>query len=62
MPWLLAVLVTRAVQISVFEVPVVWRASGGGDPRTELGRELQTGFARSRYVSLAVGALVRLAA
>jgi len=59
---LLAVFVTRAVQISAFEVPVVRRAARGGDPRVELGRELQTGFARSRYVGLAAGALVFLVA
>ncbi len=59
---LLAVFVTRAVQVSVFEVPVVRRASAGGDPREELGRELTTGFGRSRYVGLAAGALVFLVA
>ncbi|MDJ0853332.1 MAG: hypothetical protein QNK04_33620 [Myxococcota bacterium] len=59
---LLAVFVTRAVQVSVFEVPVVQRASRGGDPREELGRQLEAGFATSRYVGLAVGALVWIVA
>ena len=59
---LLAVFVARAVQVAVFEVPVVQRASRGGDPREELGRQLQSGFATSRYVGLAVGALVFLLA
>jgi len=60
---LFAVLVTRAVQVSVFEVPVVVRTQNGGDPRTELGRQLKDGFlAKSRYAGLAVGALVWLAA
>ena len=59
---LLAVFVTRAVQISVFEVPVVTRAMQGGDPRQELGRQLQGGFRTSRWVGLAIGALVWLVA
>jgi hypothetical protein len=59
---LLAVLVARAVQVSVFEVPVVRRTQRGGEPRVELGRELKTGFARSRWAGVAVGALVFLAA
>ena len=59
---LLAVFVTRAVQVAVFEVPVALRAARGGDPRRELGRQVETGFATSRYVGLAAGALVWLAA
>ncbi|MGI9591716.1 MAG: hypothetical protein ACR2P8_10145 [Myxococcota bacterium] len=58
---LLAVFVTRAVQVSVFEVPVVLRARQGGDPREELGRQLVSGFGTSRYAGLAAGALVWLA-
>jgi hypothetical protein len=59
---LLAAFVTRAVQVSVFEVPVTWRAMEGGEPRAELGRQLTSGFATSRYAGLAVGAVVWLAA
>jgi hypothetical protein len=59
---LLAVFVTRAVQVSVFEVPVVVRTVNGGEPRQELVRQLQAGFGTSRYVGLAVGALVWLGA
>lgn len=59
---LLATFVTRAVQISMFEVPVVMRARNGGEPRAELGRQLEGGFLRGRYVGLAVGALVWLVA
>lgn len=59
---LLAGLVTRAVQVSLFEVPVTMRASQGGDPRKELGAQLKAGFTTSRNISLAVGALVWLAA
>ncbi len=60
---LLATFVTRAVQISMFEVPVVLRTRSGGEPRVELGRQLtEVGFARGRYVGLAVGAFVFLAA
>jgi hypothetical protein len=58
---LLATFVTRAVQISMFEVPVVLRTRSGGEPRAELGRQLEVGFLRGRYVGLAVGALVWLA-
>jgi hypothetical protein len=50
------------VQISMFEVPVVLRTRNGGEPRAELGRQLEVGFLRGRYVGLAVGALVWLAA
>jgi hypothetical protein len=57
---LLAVFVTRAVQISLFEVPVVQRTYRGGEPREELGRQLKNGFATSRYAGVAVGALVWL--
>lgn len=59
---LLAAFVTRAVQVSVFEVPVVMRTRSGGDPREELGKQLKAGFLQSRYAGLAVGALVFLAA
>ncbi len=59
---LLAVFVARAVQVSVFEVPVALRAGRGGDPREELGRELKTGFGRSRWIGVAAGVLVWLAA
>ena len=47
---LLAVFVTRAVQVSVFEVPVALRAMRGGDPRAELGKQLRAGFKRSRVL------------
>ena len=59
---LLAAFVTRAVQVSVFEVPVVWRTWQGGEPRQELGRQLGHGFGTSRYAGIAVGVLVWLAA
>jgi hypothetical protein len=59
---LLAAFVTRAVQVSVFEVPVFLRTQGGGQPRDELGRQIKSGFATSRYTGIAVGALVWLAA
>ena len=59
---LLAVFAARAVQVSLFEVPVTLRASQGGDPREELGRQLKSGFQSSRYIGVAVGALVFLAA
>jgi hypothetical protein len=59
---LLATFVTRAVQVSMFEVPVVMRTRDGGDPREELGRQLEIGFVRGRWVGVAVGALVFLAA
>jgi hypothetical protein len=54
---LLATLLTRAVQVSVFEVPVVLRTRRGGEPRAELDRELESGFARSRWAGFAVGAV-----
>jgi hypothetical protein len=59
---LLAVFVARAVQVSVFEVPVVLRTRAGGDPRQELGRQLKSGFAASRYLGFAAGAAVWLIA
>lgn len=59
---LLATFVARAVQVSMFEVPVVQRTKRGGEPRAELGRQLEIGFERGRYVGLAAGALVWLAA
>jgi hypothetical protein len=59
---LLAAFVTRAVQVSLFEVPVASRASRGGDPREELGRQLKAGFQTSRYAGVAIGALVWLVA
>jgi len=59
---LLAVLVTRAVQASAFEVPVVMRTYEGGEPKLELGRQIKAGFATSRYAGLAAGALVWLTA
>ena len=58
---LLAVFVTRAVQISLFEVPVVSRTYRGGEPRAELGRQLKAGFRTSRYAGVVAGALVWLA-
>lgn len=58
---LLAVFVARAVQVSLFEVPVVRRTIGGGEPRKELGRQLKAGFRTSRYLGFAAGALVWLA-
>jgi hypothetical protein len=59
---LLAVFVMRAAQVSVFELPVVMRTRAGGDPRSELGRQLKGGFETSRYAGLAAGAVVFLAA
>ena len=41
----------------LFKIPV-----NGGEPRQELVRQLQAGFGTSRYVGLAVGALVWLGA
>jgi hypothetical protein len=58
---LLATFVTRAVQVSLFEVPVVNRTLQGGDPRKELGRQIASGFSSSRYVGFAAGALVWMA-
>ncbi len=52
---LLAGFVTRAVQVAIFEVPVVRRAMDGGDPRNELGRQIAAGFGRSRLVGNAAG-------
>jgi hypothetical protein len=57
---LLAVFVGRAVQVSLFEVPVVSRTYQGGEPREELVRQLKAGFQTSRYGGLAAGALVWL--
>jgi hypothetical protein len=57
---LLAVFVALAVQVSFFEVPVVVRASRGGDPQTELGRQLKGGLEAGRYLGIVVGALVWL--
>lgn len=60
---LLAVFVSQAVAVSVFELPVVLRAQGGADPRAELGRQLKEGFLKKgRYYGYAVGALVWLVA
>lgn len=59
---LLAVFVTRAVQVSVFEVPVARRTSDGGEPQAELERQLVSGFQASRYAGVAIGALVWLLA
>ncbi|MBW2279754.1 MAG: hypothetical protein JRG76_09085 [Deltaproteobacteria bacterium] len=58
---LLAAFVTRAVQVSLFEVPVVNRTYGGGDPLAELKQQLAAGFTTNRYAGLAVGAGVWLA-
>ena len=59
---LLAVLVGRAVFVSVFEVPVVARTLGGGAPQAELVRQLKAGALKTgRNVGIAVAALVWLA-
>ena len=58
---LLAVFFARAVSVSLFEVPVVMRAMGGGDPRTELGRQLGAGALKSSgNLGIAAGAVVWL--
>lgn len=60
---LLAALVARAVQIAVFEVPVALNTARGAEPRAELGRQLKAGgLVRGRWIGLAAGALVWLAA
>jgi hypothetical protein len=59
---LLAAFVARAVQVSLFEVPVVMRTQSGGEPRDELGRQLRAGFRTNRWLGVAAGALVWLAA
>jgi len=60
---LLAAFVAQAVTVSYFEVPVVLRARGGGEPKEELGRQLRAGaLVTGRYVGLAAGAVVWLAA
>ncbi len=59
---LVAVLVMRAAQASFFEIPVVLRTAGGGDPKAELERRLGEGaLATSRYAGGAVGVLAYLA-
>jgi hypothetical protein len=57
---LLAGFVARALQVSLFEVPVVRRTLNGGEPQAELTQQLEVGFSQSRYLSFAVGALVWL--
>lgn len=58
---LLAVLAARAASASLFEVPVVQRASRGGDPRAELGRRLKSGGLKtSERMGWGVGAVVWL--
>jgi hypothetical protein len=60
---LLAAFVARAVQIGVFEVPVALRTAQGGEPRAELRRRLKAGgLATGRWLGLAAGAVVWLAA
>jgi hypothetical protein len=60
---LLAAFVAQAVTVSYFEVPVVLRARAGGEPKEELGRQLRAGaLVTGRYVGLAAGAVVWLAA
>lgn len=58
----LAMFVTRAVQVSLFEVPVVRRTARGGDPQKELEQQLIGGFEQSRKWGLAVGVLAFLLA
>lgn len=56
---LLSVLAAKAAAASLFEVPIALRTARGGDPRTELGRELKDGgLASSERWSWAVGAVV----
>ncbi len=55
---LLAVLVARAAQAAIFEVPVALRTTNGGEPLKELERQVVRGFATSRYAGFALGALV----
>ena len=51
---LLAVFVARAMQVSLFEVPVAMRTAQGGEPRAELGRRLEAGaLSSSRYAGAA---------
>ncbi len=60
---LLAALVARAVQIAVFEVPVALNTAQGAEPRAELERQVKAGgLVRGRWIGLAAGALVWLAA
>lgn len=59
---LLAVFAGKAVEVSVFEVPVALRTRSGGDPREELGEQLKRGFAASHWAAFAVGAAVFLLA
>ncbi len=55
---LLAVFISRAVQVSFFEIPVAWRTSSGGDPQKELERRLLSGaLGTGGYVGTAVGIL-----
>jgi hypothetical protein len=60
---LVAAFVARAVQIGVFEVPVALRTAQGAEPRAELGRRVKAGgLVHARWLGLAAGALVWLAA
>lgn len=59
---LLAMFVTRAVQVALFEVPVALRTSRGGDPQKELEQQLVGGFEQSRKWGWAVGAVAFLVA
>lgn len=60
---LLAAFVARAVQIAVFEVPVALETARGAEPLAELKRQVKAGgLVRGRWIGLAAGALVWLAA
>jgi hypothetical protein len=54
---LLATLVSKAVSVAVFEVPVALRTRRSGEPGAELGKQaMGGGLPRSRRVGAAVGA------
>jgi hypothetical protein len=60
---LLAAFVAQAVQIGVFEAPVALATAQGGEPRAELIRRLKAGgLKKGRWLGVAAGALVWLAA
>ena len=51
-----ATLVSKAVSVGAFEVPVALRTGRSSNPAAELGTQLRGGLARSRRVGAAVGA------
>jgi hypothetical protein len=60
---LLAAFVGRSVAIAVFEVPVALETARGAEPLAELKRQVKAGgLVRGRWIGLAAGALVWLAA